>query len=205
MAGLEKAASTEFDPDCPEPVIATMAEQHAFVDGAGDLGGTMRLGLYPADLQGRLGRARGVRRATRSRSATGTATRSTTTTASQLEAAGLVFSGTSPGRQPRRVRRAARPTCTPTTSPPRPTRSCARGRPGRTRCSPGWSRPRSSGSASCSIPIDESALRRRWVAEQDDEDDRGVAPVVGPALVGQEHEGDEVEPPEPAFVARHRA
>ncbi len=51
QAGLEKAASTEFDPDCPEPVIATMAEQHAYVEGAGDLGGTMRLGLYPAELK----------------------------------------------------------------------------------------------------------------------------------------------------------
>ncbi len=50
VAGLEKAASTEFDPDCPEPVIATMEEQKQIVDGAGDLGGTMRLGLYPADL-----------------------------------------------------------------------------------------------------------------------------------------------------------
>jgi len=50
VLGLEKAGSTEFAPDCPEPVIATMAEQHAFVEGAGDLGGTMRLGLYPADL-----------------------------------------------------------------------------------------------------------------------------------------------------------
>jgi len=51
VAGLEKADSTEFDPDSPEPVIATMAEQMAYVEGAGDLGGTMRLGLYPADLQ----------------------------------------------------------------------------------------------------------------------------------------------------------
>ncbi len=50
VVGLEKAGSTEFDPDCPEPVIATMAEQHAYVEGAGDLGGTMRLGLYPARL-----------------------------------------------------------------------------------------------------------------------------------------------------------
>ena len=50
VAGLEKAASTEFDPDVPEPVIATMEEQKSFVDGAGDLGGTMRLGLYPAEL-----------------------------------------------------------------------------------------------------------------------------------------------------------
>jgi CTP synthase len=50
VAGLEKAASTEFDPDCPEPVISTMEEQKRFVEGAGDLGGTMRLGLYPAEL-----------------------------------------------------------------------------------------------------------------------------------------------------------
>ncbi len=51
VLGLEKAASTEFDPDTPEPVIATMDEQLAFVEGAGDLGGTMRLGLYPAALK----------------------------------------------------------------------------------------------------------------------------------------------------------
>ena len=50
VAGLEKAGSTEFDPEGPEPVIATMEEQKSFVDGAGDLGGTMRLGLYPATL-----------------------------------------------------------------------------------------------------------------------------------------------------------
>ena len=50
VAGLEKADSTEFDPDSPEPVIATMEEQKSFVEGAGDLGGTMRLGLYPAAL-----------------------------------------------------------------------------------------------------------------------------------------------------------
>jgi CTP synthase len=50
VAGLEKAGSTEFDPDSPEPVIATMEEQKSFVEGAGDLGGTMRLGLYPATL-----------------------------------------------------------------------------------------------------------------------------------------------------------
>ncbi|MDN5744894.1 MAG: CTP synthase, partial [Nocardioidaceae bacterium] len=48
--GLTKAGSTEFDTDIPEPVIATMEEQKAIVDGAGDLGGTMRLGLYPATL-----------------------------------------------------------------------------------------------------------------------------------------------------------
>ncbi|MGH3411708.1 MAG: CTP synthase [Marmoricola sp.] len=52
VAGLEKAGSTEFDPDTLEPVIATMEEQKAYVDGEGDLGGTMRLGLYPARLAG---------------------------------------------------------------------------------------------------------------------------------------------------------
>ncbi len=50
VAGIEGASSTEFDPQTPAPVIATMEEQKAFVDGAGDLGGTMRLGSYPARL-----------------------------------------------------------------------------------------------------------------------------------------------------------
>ncbi|HEX6151142.1 CTP synthase [Nocardioides sp.] len=50
VAGLEKAGSSEFEPDSPEPVIATMEEQKSYVEGAGDLGGTMRLGLYPATL-----------------------------------------------------------------------------------------------------------------------------------------------------------
>ncbi len=50
VAGLAKAGSSEFDPDSPEPVIATMEEQRSYVEGAGDLGGTMRLGLYPASL-----------------------------------------------------------------------------------------------------------------------------------------------------------
>ncbi|WP_396653859.1 CTP synthase [Microbacterium sp. ARD31] len=49
MAGLAGASSSEFDPDTEFPVIATMAEQVDILD-RGDLGGTMRLGLYPADL-----------------------------------------------------------------------------------------------------------------------------------------------------------
>ncbi|GMA39981.1 CTP synthase [Mobilicoccus caccae] len=51
VAGIDGASSSEFDPDTPAPVIATMAEQKAYVDGAGDLGGTMRLGSYPAALK----------------------------------------------------------------------------------------------------------------------------------------------------------
>ena len=49
VAGIADASSSEFDPDTSHPVIATMAEQVDILAG-GDLGGTMRLGLYPADL-----------------------------------------------------------------------------------------------------------------------------------------------------------
>jgi len=50
VLGIADASSSEFDPKTTNPVIATMEEQKAFVDGAGDLGGTMRLGTYPATL-----------------------------------------------------------------------------------------------------------------------------------------------------------
>ncbi|ALJ20968.1 CTP synthase [Microbacterium sp. No. 7] len=49
VAGIEGASSSEFDPETPHPVIATMAEQVDIIDH-GDLGGTMRLGLYEAEL-----------------------------------------------------------------------------------------------------------------------------------------------------------
>ncbi|WP_295645867.1 CTP synthase [uncultured Corynebacterium sp.] len=49
-AGLEDASSTEFDPEATTPVISTMEEQKAAVSGEADLGGTMRLGSYPAKL-----------------------------------------------------------------------------------------------------------------------------------------------------------
>ncbi|AJT40648.1 CTP synthase [Psychromicrobium lacuslunae] len=50
VLGLEGASSSEFEPDAPHHVIATMEEQLEIVDGKGDLGGTMRLGLYEAKL-----------------------------------------------------------------------------------------------------------------------------------------------------------
>ena len=95
VLGLEKADSTEFDPDTPEPVIATIAEQIAFVEGAGDLGGTMRLGLYPADLKpGSIAReiygASEIQERHRHRYEVNNSYRD------QLEDAGMVFSGTSP-------------------------------------------------------------------------------------------------------------
>jgi CTP synthase len=49
VAGIEGASSSEFDPDTEHPVIATMEEQIDILD-RGDMGGTMRLGLSPADL-----------------------------------------------------------------------------------------------------------------------------------------------------------
>ncbi len=50
LAGLSLANSAEFDEETPDPVISTMASQEQIVAGIGDMGGTMRLGLYPADL-----------------------------------------------------------------------------------------------------------------------------------------------------------
>ena len=50
LAGLPLANSAEFDEETPDPVISTMASQEQIVAGIGDMGGTMRLGLYPAEL-----------------------------------------------------------------------------------------------------------------------------------------------------------
>ena len=50
LAGLGGANSAEFDANAADPVIATMADQHDVVAGAKDMGGTMRLGAYPARL-----------------------------------------------------------------------------------------------------------------------------------------------------------
>ncbi len=51
VLGLEGASSSEFDESTSHPVIATMEEQLAIVGGEGDMGGTMRLGEYPAVLE----------------------------------------------------------------------------------------------------------------------------------------------------------
>ena len=49
--GSTEANSAEFDPTDPDPVISTMADQRDAVAGEADLGGTMRLGAYPAVLE----------------------------------------------------------------------------------------------------------------------------------------------------------
>ena len=51
LAGIAGANSAEFDPTTKDPVIATMAGQEKIVAGDGDMGATMRLGLYKAKLQ----------------------------------------------------------------------------------------------------------------------------------------------------------
>jgi CTP synthase len=50
VSGLEGANSLEFDESTPHPVVSTMADQRDVVSGDRDMGGTMRLGLYPAKL-----------------------------------------------------------------------------------------------------------------------------------------------------------
>ncbi len=50
VAGLSGANSLEFDENATDPVISTMADQTDIVAGKGDMGGTMRLGAYPAHL-----------------------------------------------------------------------------------------------------------------------------------------------------------
>lgn len=94
VAGLDGASSTEFDPETPVPVIATMAEQIDIIDG-GDLGGTMRLGLYEAKLaEGSLASelygAGTASERHRHRYEVNNAYRD------RISDAGLVFSGTSP-------------------------------------------------------------------------------------------------------------
>ncbi len=95
VAGLAGASSSEFDPECAHPVIATMEQQVDIVSGNGDLGGTMRLGLYEASLTkgsivASLYGADSIEERHRHRFEVNNAYRE------QIAAAGLVFSGTSP-------------------------------------------------------------------------------------------------------------
>jgi CTP synthase len=91
VLGLENANSTEFDRSTPHPVIDLMLEQRAITD----MGGTMRLGLYPCVLQPgtRAAQLYGVPQVEerhRHRFELNNAYRE------QLERGGMVFSGLSP-------------------------------------------------------------------------------------------------------------
>jgi CTP synthase len=50
LVGLKDANSAEFDENTSNPVISTMSDQVDIVAGNGQMGATMRLGLYKADL-----------------------------------------------------------------------------------------------------------------------------------------------------------
>ncbi|MFD0802758.1 CTP synthase [Streptomonospora algeriensis] len=95
QAGLAGANSAEFDDKAEHPVISTMAEQTDVVAGERDMGGTMRLGLYPAELaddsiaRELYGEERAQERH-RHRYEVSNAYRA------RLEDAGMVFSGLSP-------------------------------------------------------------------------------------------------------------
>lgn len=95
LADVEDAGSTEFDPETTHPVISTMADQEDVVSGERDMGGTMRLGLYPAKLtEGSLARQlygmAKVEERHRHRYEVNNSYRD------QLEKIGMVFSGLSP-------------------------------------------------------------------------------------------------------------
>ncbi|MEU4388850.1 CTP synthase [Promicromonospora sp. NPDC023805] len=95
VLGWADASSTEFHPTSSHPVVATMIEQKAIVDGEGDLGGTMRLGAYEAQLApgSVVAKAYGSEKVSerhRHRYEVNNAYRA------ELEEAGLLISGTSP-------------------------------------------------------------------------------------------------------------
>lgn len=95
LADIEDAGSTEFDEETTHPVISTMADQQDVVSGERDMGGTMRLGLYPARLgEGTLARQlygmAKVDERHRHRYEVNNSYRE------QLEKVGMVFSGLSP-------------------------------------------------------------------------------------------------------------
>ena len=95
MAGIKDANSAEFDETTKNPVISTMADQTDVVSGERDMGGTMRLGMYPAALKSgstaeRVYGSALVEERHRHRYEVNNSYRE------QLEAVGLSFSGTSP-------------------------------------------------------------------------------------------------------------
>jgi CTP synthase len=95
VAGIKDANSAEFDEKTTNPVISTMADQADVVSGERDMGGTMRLGMYPAALKPgsiaeRVYGAALVEERHRHRYEVNNSYRE------QLENLGLSFSGTSP-------------------------------------------------------------------------------------------------------------
>jgi CTP synthase len=95
LGNIPSANSAEFDPESKDPVISTMQSQEDIVAGKGDMGGTMRLGLYPAVLAtgsvvAKVYGATEIQERHRHRYEVNNKYRE------QLSATGLVFSGLSP-------------------------------------------------------------------------------------------------------------
>ncbi len=94
VLGLRGAITTEIDPKTKYPVVAIMPQQQAKLD-AGDFGGSMRLGVYPAYLkEGTLARAAYKQEMVHERHRHRYEVNPEYVSA--LEKAGLVFSGISP-------------------------------------------------------------------------------------------------------------
>ena len=106
LIGLDGAGSTEFNPDCSEPVVGLMTDwegeggQRETRTDRSNMGGTLRLGAYPAELKpgSRVAEVYGSERISerhRHRYEVNINYRE------QLEAVGMIFSGVSPdGRLP---------------------------------------------------------------------------------------------------------
>jgi len=106
LIGLNGAGSTEFNPDCSEPVVGLMTDwegeggQRETRTDRSNMGGTLRLGAYPADLKpgshvADIYGSEHISERHRHRYEVNINYRE------QLEAAGMVFSGVSPdGRLP---------------------------------------------------------------------------------------------------------
>ncbi len=106
LIGLNGAGSTEFNPDCSEPVVGLMTDwegeggQRETRTDRSNMGGTLRLGAYPAELRpgSHVAEVYGSERISerhRHRYEVNINYRE------QLEAAGMIFSGVSPdGRLP---------------------------------------------------------------------------------------------------------
>ncbi|ODJ64078.1 CTP synthase [Brochothrix thermosphacta] len=92
VVGLEGANSAEIDPETKHPIIALLPDQN----GVEDLGGTLRLGLYPSVLKAGTKTAAAYSNVTEVEERHRHRYEFNNTYREQLEEAGMIFSGVSP-------------------------------------------------------------------------------------------------------------
>ena len=92
VVGLEGANSAEIDPETKHPIIALLPDQN----GVEDLGGTLRLGLYPSVLKAGTKTAAAYGNVTEVEERHRHRYEFNNTYREQLEEAGMIFSGISP-------------------------------------------------------------------------------------------------------------